>query len=305
MAHIGKRSGRQLELHGVIASAITPHRAETPEADFSASLDLLDFLAQAGVRGIALFGSTGEFLDYSFAERQRLLYLGAKRSRVPLIAGVSHSTLTGAIQLADEAVSSGADGLLLMPPYFYRYEQPEIEQFYLQFARGTNGAVPLLIHNQPRFTSALEIETVERLAATGLFAGIDDCSGDPSYFSALLHLKRKYPFAVLSGSERIAAHALREGADGLISGCACAVPELLVALTNAVADGDQPCTETLHQRLLEFTTWIERFPAPIAIKRAVQLRKQKSGPLLTPLAPESGRLLEEFSAWFVKWLSTT
>src|SRR5580658_897434 len=118
------RAGRQIELTGVFASAITPHRAGNPEADFSGALDLFDFLAGAGVKGISLFGSTGEFLDYSFPERQRLVYLGIKRSRVPLIAGVSHSTLTGAVQLADEAVSSGADALLLMPPFFYRYAQP-------------------------------------------------------------------------------------------------------------------------------------------------------------------------------------
>src|SRR5580658_6067230 len=153
------RAGRQIELSGVFASAITPHRAGTPEVDFPAALDLIDFLTAAGVRGVSLFGSTGEFLDYSFAERQRLVYLGAKRSRVPLIAGVSHSTLSGAIQLADEAVSSGADALLLMPPFFYRYAQPEIEEFYRQFARETSGAVPVLLHNHPQFTSALEIET--------------------------------------------------------------------------------------------------------------------------------------------------
>ena len=200
------RAGRQIELSGVFASAITPHRAGTPEVDFSAALDMLDFLTAAGVKGISLFGSTGEFLDYSFAERQRLVYLGTRRSRVPLIAGVSHATLSGAVQLADEAVSSGADALLLMPPYFYRYAQPEIEEFYLQFVRETRGAVPLLLHNHPRFASPLHIDTVRRLAATGHFAGIEDCSGDPHYLASLLELKRERAFAVMAGHERIAAH---------------------------------------------------------------------------------------------------
>ena len=60
---------------------------------------------------------------------------------------------------------------------------------------------------------------------------------------------------------------------------------------------------TLDRRLLEFVDWIENFPAPAGIKRAVSLRKQKSGPVLTPLAPATSRLLEDFSAWFIKWLS--
>ncbi len=101
------------------------------------------------MQGICLFGATGEFLDYSFMERQRMVYLGVKRSRVPILAGVSHSTLAGAIQLADEAVNSGADGLILMPPYFYPYSQCEIEEFYLEFARETGDAVPILLHNLP------------------------------------------------------------------------------------------------------------------------------------------------------------
>jgi dihydrodipicolinate synthase/N-acetylneuraminate lyase len=296
------RAGRQLELSGVIASAITPHRGETPEVDFSGALDLIDFLAQAGVRGVSLFGATGEFLNYSFPERQRLVYLGTKRSRVPLIANVSHSTLTGAIQLADEAITSGADGLLLMPPYFYRYSQAEIEQFYCQFARETSGAVPVLLHNHPQFSSPLEIETVRRLAATGLYAGIEDCSGDPAYMAELLELKRARPFAVLAGNERIAAQALHDGADAIVSGCACAIPELVVALSRAIAAGDRQKADTLNTRLLEFVSWTEQFPAPAAIKRAVALRKQKSGSELIPLAPATSRLLEEFSAWFVKWL---
>jgi 4-hydroxy-tetrahydrodipicolinate synthase len=283
------RAGRQIELSGVFASAITPHRAATPEVDFSAALDLFDFLTKAGVKGISLFGSTGEFLNYSFPERQRLVYLGSKRSRVPLIAGVSHSTLAGAIQLADEAVTSGADALLLMPPYFYRYEQSEIEAFYLQFAKEIRGGVPVLIHNHPKFASPIEIETVRRLSATGNYAGIEDCSGDMQYLTALLELKRNQPFAVLTGNERIAAQALREGADGIISGAANAIPELMVELFQ---------TRQENQQLVEFMDWADRFPYPIAIKKAVELQKQKSGPPLTPLSPESTRLLGQFAEWF-------
>ncbi len=85
------RAARQLELRGVFASAITPRAQGSQDADFSGALDLLDFLAAGGVQGDLLFGATGEFIDYGFSERQRIVYLGVKRSRVPLIAGVSHS----------------------------------------------------------------------------------------------------------------------------------------------------------------------------------------------------------------------
>jgi dihydrodipicolinate synthase/N-acetylneuraminate lyase len=299
------RAARQLELAGVLAAAITPRRADSQDPDFSGLLELLDFLAAGGVRGICLFGPTGEFLDYSFAERQRLVYLAVKRSRVPLIVGVSHSTLAGSIQLADEAIASGADGLVLMPAYFFRYSQREIEEFYLQFAREAGDAVPILIHNFPEVTSKLELELMRKLIDTGRFAGINDSSGDWALFEQLVELRRTRPFALLTGDDRIAARALRAGANAVISGSACAVPELLAGLAHAISSLEQGRADALSARLLEFIEWADRFPFPTAIKRAVELRGQKSAPPLTPLAPDTRRALEEFSTWFAAWLPET
>jgi dihydrodipicolinate synthase/N-acetylneuraminate lyase len=297
------QAARQLELAGVFASAITPRRAYSQDPDFSGLLELLDFLASGGVKGICLFGAAGEFLNYSFAERQRLVYLGSKRSTVPLIVGVSHSTLAGAIQLADEAIAAGADGLILMPPYFFRYSRREIEEFYLQFAKETGDAVPILIHNLPQVTSNIEFELMRQLIDTGRFAGIEDSSGDWPFFEQLLELRLTRPFALLTGHDRTAAKALSAGANGVISGSACAVPELLAGLAHAVASNDQAQSEALNARLLEFVEWSEKFPFPTAIKRAVELRGQKSAPPLTPLAPETRQALEEFSIWFAAWFS--
>ena len=285
------RAARQIKLSGVFAAAVTPNRPGTLDADFTGLMDLLDFLADARVDGICILGSTGEFLNYSFSDRQRLVYLGAKRSRVPLLVGVGHSTLRGALQIAEEAISSGADGLLIMPPYFFPYGQAEIGQFFLEFARETGDAVPILLYNIPRYTSQIEPETVRRLLDTGLFAGIKDSSGDWGYFEQLLALKRDRAFALFAGHDRIALQALQAGADGVISGCASAIPEVLVTLYKTKSD-------EVNRRLLEFVDRIERFLAPIAIKRAVTVRGQKAGDPAVPLAPENAAALEEFAAWF-------
>jgi 4-hydroxy-tetrahydrodipicolinate synthase len=298
------RAARELKLSGVYASAITPRRAGSQDPDVSGLLDLLDFLADGGVDGICLFDDTGEFLNYSFAERQRLLYLGAKRSRVPILVGVSHSTFEGAALLAEEAISSGADGLMLMAPYFFEYRPREIEEFFVQFAQETGSAVPIFVQNLPRSTSTLEFDLMRRLIDTGLFAGISDASGDRALFSRLVELKRERPLAVFSGDDRFAAEALRAGADGVISGAACAVPELVSRLCRAVKS-DSLQIDALAARLREFTDWAAEFPAPVAIKRAVELRKQKSAPPLTPLAPETAVALNDFSEWFMSWLPET
>jgi 4-hydroxy-tetrahydrodipicolinate synthase len=289
------RAPRHLELAGVFASAITPRRANSQDADFSGMLDLLDFLAAGGVNGVCLLEAAGEFFDYTFPERQRLVYLGVKRSRLPLMVGVSHSTLAGSIQLAGEAIASGADALILMPPYFFRYSEREIEEFFVEFARETGDAVPLLIHNLPQATSKIEFELMRRLIDTGHLAGILDSSGDCQFFDELLDLRQTRPFALFNGDERTALRALRAGANGVISSSACAVPELLAGLARTKDD-------RLQARLNEFLDWAEQFPFPTAIKRAVELRGQKSAPPLTPLAPETRQAVTEFSTWFVEWV---
>lgn len=296
------RAARQIRLAGVFAAIPTPRREDTLEADFSAALDLLDFVANAGVAGVCALGSTGEFVDFNFTDRQRLVYLSVKRSRVPLIAGVSHSSLAGALQLAAEAISSGADALIVMPPYFFRYEQPEVEAFLSEFGQEMAGAVPLLLYNIPQFTSPIAIETVARLAGSGLFAGIKDSSGDWDYFERLLALRRNGEFAILAGNDRIAARALRSGADGVVSGCAAAIPEIVVGLARAVSTGDERRASELDSRLQQFMEWIDRFPTPAAIRRAVELRGNKCGRPLVPLSPARAREMEEFAAWFKTWL---
>lgn len=276
------RAARELKLSGMYASAITPHLPNALEPDYSAALDLLDFLAAGGVDGICLLDSAGEFLNFSFEERHRLVYLGSKRSRVPLLVGVSHSTLAGAVQLADEAVAAGADGLLLMPPYFYRYSQGGVEEFYREFAREAPDAVPMLLHHAPRLTSPLEPATIRRLTETGRFAGVVDSSGDQRCMLELLALKQEMGVAVFCGSDRLAAWAVNEGADGVISDCACALP--------GAAVGD-----SMRE---DFLLWMERLPPNVAVRRALELRGQKAGAPLTPVSPDESQLLAEFESWF-------
>lgn len=287
---------------GVIAAAVTPHGKRGDEPDIGATLDLIDFLCKAGVQAIALLGSTGEFTSLHFDDRVRLVYLAVKRSRVPVLAGVSHSTLDGALVLGREASTAGAAGLLLMPPYFFRYRQPEIREFYLRFAAEVSHPAPIYLYNIPAFTSEIETETAVQLLATGRFAGIKDSSGNWDNFQALNRYKREHPFTLLVGHDSIFARARTEGADGVVSGVACAVPELLLALDRAIARHDDAETQRLDARLGEFLERIERFPVPVGIKAALAARGIKTGPLPVPLAGETQAALDEFREWFRGWV---
>ncbi|HXJ41352.1 MAG TPA: dihydrodipicolinate synthase family protein, partial [Bryobacteraceae bacterium] len=194
------KKGREgLKLEGVLAAVATPNRPGTLEPDYTGVLELVDFVAAGGVNNICLMGSTGEFVNYAISDRQRVLYLAAKRSRVPLVVGVGHPTLRGALELAEDAVNSGAAGLLLMPPTFFPYQQPEVEEYCRTFAREAGDTVPILLYSIPQFTSPIAIDTARRLLDTGLFAGMKDSSGDWDYFSELLAFRRERPFALFAG----------------------------------------------------------------------------------------------------------
>ena len=118
---------------GIAVAAICPRRETGHEIDLGRALEVLDFLAPYKVSAIAVMGSTGEFIHFDMEERMRLTQLAAKRSSAPIIASVIHSTLDGTVKLAEEAEHSGAAAVLVMPPYYFRYNQPEIEEFYRRF----------------------------------------------------------------------------------------------------------------------------------------------------------------------------
>jgi 4-hydroxy-tetrahydrodipicolinate synthase len=286
---------------GVIAAAVTPHAKRGDEPDIAATLELIDFLCQAGVQGIALLGSTGEFVNLNCDDRVRLVYLAVKRSRVPVLAGVSHSTLDGALALGREASAAGAAGLLLMPPYFFRYRQPEVREFYARFAAMSHGA-PVYLYNIPAFTSQISSETAVQLLSSGSFAGIKDSSGDWDNYQALSRYKQKHPYTLLVGHDGIFTRARTAGADGIVSGVACAVPELLLALDQAIAQNDEAETQRLDARLQDFLERIGHFPTPVAIKAALAARGIRTGAPPVPLAPETQAALDEFSQWFRAWL---
>lgn len=286
---------------GVNAAALTPRRPGDARIDVAAALELVDFLGSSGVRGIALMGATGELSHFDLEERRRFVELALKRSRVPVIVSVGHSTLDGAVLLARAAAGAGAAALMIMPPYFFRYRQSDVKEYLLRFAAELKGAAPILLYNLPFFTSELSADTAAELLATGLFAGIKDSSGRWENFVKLKAARRRHDFLLLVGNDVLFAPARKAGANGVISGCACALPELLLALDRAIVSGDSERSEKLDARLHEFIGWIDTFPTPVGIREALGMRGLKVGPHAAPLSAEEQRRLAQFKAWFQGW----
>ncbi len=278
------------EDHGVIAEALTP-RGKRGDLDFGDAFELTDLLSAAGVSGIVWFAPAGEYPAFGIEERTRLLYLAAKRSRVPLYAGAGAVSLDASLELARQALSAGIERILLPPPHFYQYRQEEIGEFYLQFAAQVPKHARIYISNTPAVTTPIEPATAMQLLGTGSFAGIEDSA---SVFAG-------HDYCWLSADEGASA-ARTQGAHGIVSATASAAPELICALDCALRRGNQAEAAVLESMLQEFQRWMGQFAQPVILKVAAELRGIKVGPLPVPVSAERERLLEEFRRWFKDWL---
>ncbi|HLH02435.1 MAG TPA: dihydrodipicolinate synthase family protein [Bryobacteraceae bacterium] len=287
---------------GVYAALATPRRPNSIEADTAALLDYLDAVSNAGVNGLVLFGSTGEFIHFELEERMRAAGLAIKRSRVPVLINTSHSTLAGALSLSEHAADAGASGILLTPPYFYHYRDAQIFEFYRQFLAGFEAGLPIYLYNLAPFLNPIQPALAGQLLETGSFAGIKDSSGDWQQFEQLSSLRSRIRFQLLVGNECVFLGGRSANADGIISGVAAAVPELLVALDRAITSCNAGLAESLDQKLREFLGWIERFPSTLAIRQAAALRGWSLRETAVPVDPKTATELDAFREWFRSWL---
>jgi dihydrodipicolinate synthase/N-acetylneuraminate lyase len=289
-------------IQGVHAALVTPRRDGGNEIDLSAALEFVDFAGRAGLDGIVLLGTTGEFIHYDLSERVKLIRLATRRSKIRVTVNISHSTLAGALALAREAAAAGASAALLMPPYFFKYSQAEVAEFFMRFAAELGGSLPVLLYNMPFVTTPLELETLSRLLSSGHFIGVKDSSGSMEEFRRMKALRSQMPFLILIGDDRVYTEARLEGADGLISGVAGPLPELLIGLEGAIAANGVQKRDRLEARLHEFIAWAARIPFPLALKEAASMRGLAMGPPACPLSAQTRERLEEFRDWFRQWL---
>src|SRR5579884_955324 len=289
-------------IRGVFAALATPRRSESNEIDTAAFFDYQDAIMRAEVDGLVLFGATGEFVHFDISDRMQTVSLMTKRSRVPVLVNISHSTLDGALALAESTMNSDIAGLLVMPPYFYRYSDEQILAFFEQFARAIDGRTSLFLYNLPLFTNPISYRVIEALLGSGAYAGIKDSSGDRELLRQLHALHARNPFVWLAGNECLYVKARQAGAEGTISGVAGAVPELIVAIDRAVAAGAPEQTARLNGLLMEFLDWLNRFPATVAIKQTAVARGWKLNHSAFPFDTGTARDVEAFRRWLNEWL---
>lgn len=277
--------------------------------DEQAQAKVIDHLIAAGVQGILILGSAGEFFAMSTAQRKRVAEFCLRHinGRVGALVNTGACSLAETNDLTAHAAANHADGVLVINPYYTPLSEECLFEHYSRVAEAS--AVPVFLYNFPAMTKqALSVELIARLAAAQPnICGIKDSVAD------VLHTRRiiqevaalRDDFAVFSGFDEQLLNNLALGGAGGIPGTANFAPEIAVGLYQAFMAGDFPRAHALHQSIAGLSeVYSIETPYFGTLKSAVNLRHHlaASEEVIPPsqmLSPE-GRLklkalLEKFS----------
>src|ERR1019366_4486655 len=201
--------------NGALTALVTPFR--DGEVDAPALRDLIEWQIQSGIDGLVPCGSTGESATLTHAEHGSVIKLTIEqvRKRVPVIAGTGSNSTAEAIRLTAAAREMGADGALLLSPYYNKPTQDGIFRHYKMIAASVD--LPLIVYNIPgRTGSNITPETFARLSEVKGIVGVKEASGSLDQISDIIRLCGDR-LTVLSGDDSLTLPMLALGAKGVIS----------------------------------------------------------------------------------------
>ncbi|MDD1729194.1 MAG: 4-hydroxy-tetrahydrodipicolinate synthase [Methanospirillum sp.] len=279
---------------GVFPALITPFLKNAgKDLDVDGLRSNIAFLVDSGVHGLVPCGSTGESATLSFAEHEKVveITLEEAKGKVPVLAGTGSNNTTEAIKLTKAAKNAGADGVLVISPYYNKPNRSGLIKHYHALA---DLDIPVIIYNVPGRTGQnLAPDLISELAKHPGIAGIKEASGDINQISSIIELTRDEDFAVISGDDNMTLPIMSLGGTGVISVAANIFPVPMIAMYNAMKKGDWETARDIHYQLspLFKAMFIESNPIPI--KKAVELRGMAAGPVRLPLDEASGSTVQK------------
>jgi 4-hydroxy-tetrahydrodipicolinate synthase len=237
---------------------------------------LIEFQLENGTDVIVPCGTTGESATLDFDEHDRVIQVCIEQvaKRVPVLAGTGANNTEEAIHLSLNAKKMGADGLLLVCPYYNKPSQEGIYQHYKKLAETV--ALPQVLYNVPGRTGVnMTADTTARLAAIPNIVAIKEASGDLTQVGQIL-CKAGDQIEVVCGDDFLTYPMMAIGATGVISVSANAIPAQVKALVTAAEKGDHATARKLHLELLDFhnAMFIESNPVPVKTTLALMGKLQ-------------------------------
>lgn len=271
---------------GCTVALVTPFK--DGELDVEGLKRSIEWQIAQGTPVLSPVGTTGESPTLSHAEHERIIALVVETAagRVKVLPGTGSNSTTEAVRLTRFAAKAGADGALLVSPYYNRPTQEGLYAHYGKVAEAVD--LPLVLYNVPARTGRnIEPETVERLAKLGPIVAIKEASGSLDQVSDIL---ARTNLTVLSGDDSLTLPMLAVGAEGVISVVANLVPKDVIAMLNAFQSGDLAGARRLHMRLFPLCRdLLGLAPNPIPVKQALAILGRGNGEFRLPLCPPDER----------------
>lgn len=274
----------------LITAMVTPFDANG-EIDWETTGRLIDYLIEEQQSdSLVVCGTTGESPTLSDEEKVALFRFAVERAagRVPVIAGTGSNNTAHSIHLTKEAEAAGADGVLLVAPY---YNRPNQEGLYLHFrAIAESTKLPVMLYNVPgRTVVNIDVSTTLRLAALPNVVATKDCASTEQ-LTAIAHGAPE-GFRVYSGDDSAALPAMSVGAHGIVSVASHIIGKEMKQMIGAFTEGRSGEAARLHQALLPIFKGLfncpHPVPNPVPVKYALGLKGLPVGGVRLPLAPLS------------------
>jgi 4-hydroxy-tetrahydrodipicolinate synthase len=266
---------------GIITPILTPL---TNEEKFNAKemRSQINRLIKAGVSGIFVLGTNGEFYAFSQAEKIEIMKVVVEEvnGRVPVYAGTGCVTTGESIALSKIAEDLGVDVLSVISPYFTAVSQDDLYRHFSAVAEAV--ALPILLYNIPARTgNNIAHTTVKKLAKYENIIGIKDSSGN--FDNTLKYIENTDPrLSVLAGSDSLILWTLMAGGTGAISGCSNVFPELMVSIYKLWSEGKFAEANEAQKKIRPFRNVMQMGNPNSVVKRAVNLLGFPVGPAREP-----------------------
>ncbi|MDI9369499.1 MAG: 4-hydroxy-tetrahydrodipicolinate synthase [Synergistaceae bacterium] len=277
---------------GTGTAVITPFKDGS--VDYESFGKFLNWQIDGGVEFLVVLGTTGESPTVTADERPKIVEFALETvsGRVPVVVGTGTNATASTIALSRQAEELGADGLLVVGPYYNKPTQEGYFQHYKAVAESVGK--PIIVYNVPgRTGSNIAPDTILRLSAIQNIAAVKEASGDVAQIDTLLRtVKRERPdFSVLSGNDDQAFHLVNSGGDGVISVLSNVMPRETSEMIRLAQAGETARARELHLRLFPMMKNLFVEANPIPVKYAASKLGLCANELRLPLVPASERCM--------------
>ncbi|MEW6222251.1 MAG: 4-hydroxy-tetrahydrodipicolinate synthase [Candidatus Hadarchaeota archaeon] len=268
---------------GAYTAMVTPFDKKG-QLDEEGLRENVKFQIKKGIQGLVPVGTTGECSTVSYEEHNRAIevVVDAAGGKVPVLPGTGSNSTWEAIMLTQHAKEVGADGALLVVPYYNRPTQPGLYAHFKKIAEEVD--IPQVIYNIPSRTGVNMLpETMAKLAKLKNIVGVKEATGDMNQVKKIIELTKGEDFIVTSGNDSDTLEVIKLGGVGVISVASNIVPAEVAELTALARKGDFAGAKKLNDELspLFKTLFIETNPGPV--KTAMNMMGMAAGGFRLPL----------------------